>query len=427
MTFSTKTFSWLQFWCLFLAIALLSSCQSQPSPSIPPFTENFIGADFPNNSAESESSHILSDGSSAFTAITQDSNINSGIPRLSILRIGTDGLINPSFSSDKFISVQNGFVMDFAEQSTGHVVVSAGLESPSYGNQYILRFNPDGTPETNFGINGKLVLSGMIVFPFTRVNIVVLPDDHLLVTSMSSTSSDLIMARLSATGVPDNTFGVNSRVTIKIPAPLYTGTYATSVISLADGSIMVAGYIADSTGYSRPMIVKLTSNGQLDMTFSDDGMMTTELGGENGIASQIIAIPGGDFIVTGNVLLDPQSLQGYSFLQRISSTGQARADFGVNGLYTTTEHDYTNFPRIVANAERLAMVYRVGIVLKYKLKLLTFLGQVEKEGKIGTDGSFNYFFVNPQRIDGNTVVTTTMRIASTSNAVQAGTLRLTPQ
>jgi uncharacterized delta-60 repeat protein len=425
MTFSTKIFRWLQFWCLFLAIALLSSCQSQPSPSIPPFTENFIGADFPNNSVESESSHILSDGSSAFTVITQDSNINSGIPRLSIIRIGTDGLINPSFSYDKFISVQNPAIMDFAQQSTGHIVVSIGLEQPSYGNQYILRFNPDGTPDTNFGIGGKLVLSGLRVFPFTRVNIVVLPDDHLLVTSVSA-SPEVIVARLSATGAPDKTFGVNGRVAIRILTPPDTQTHATSVISLADESIMVAGYVAGS-GYSRPLIIKLTSNGQLDTTFSDDGMMTTELNGENGVASQIIAIPGGDFIVAGNVILEPQHWNGYSFLQRISSTGQIRSDFGINGLYTTTEHDDTNFPRIVANAEHLAMVYSVGIVLKYKLKLLTFLGQVEKEGKIGADGSFNYYFVNPQRIDGNTVITTAMRVASTSHAVQAGTLRLTPQ
>jgi uncharacterized delta-60 repeat protein len=423
--FIENSSSWQRFCTLLLATAFLSGCQSQPVSSLPPFVESFIGTNFPNNSEISEPSHILSDGSSAFTVITQDS---SGIPRLSMLRIGADGLINPNFSYEKFISVQNPGIMDFAQQSTGHIVISVGLEQPSNGNQYILRFNPDGTPDTNFGIGGKLVLSGMLVGRFTRVNIVVLPDDHLLVTSMSSTSSDLIVARLSATGAPDNTFGVNSRVTIKIPAPLYTGTYATSVISLADGSIMVAGYIADSTGYSRPMIVKLTSNGQLDTTFSEDGMMTTELNGENGIASQIITIPGGDFIVAGNVVLQPQHWQGYSFLQRISSMGQIRTDFGVNGLYTTTEHDYTNFPRIEANSEHLALIYSVGNVLKYKLKLLTFFGQVEREGNVGVDGSFNYFLVKPHRIDGNTVVTTTMRVASNNSMiVQAGILRLTPQ
>jgi uncharacterized delta-60 repeat protein len=111
--------------------------------------------------------------------------------------------------------------------------------------------------------------------------------------------------RYNADGSMDNSFGVNGKVVTSV-GPENKGA-ATCIVLQPDGKIVVGGhsnfsYICDdyyggfyySTGLA---IVRYNSNGSIDSTFGQNGIVTgnSEMGGTNAMAMQ----DDGKVVVTG--------------------------------------------------------------------------------------------------------------------------------
>lgn len=117
----------------------------------------------------------------------------------------------------------------------------------------------------------------------------------------SETSDDFGLARYSANGALDRSFGTGGKVTTNISGSI-SPDEANALIQQADGKLVAAGVAGQDFGLAR-----YNPNGTLDASFGAGGTVTTDIAGDSD-AAQALAVqadgklvaaggagPGGDF------------------------------------------------------------------------------------------------------------------------------------
>jgi uncharacterized delta-60 repeat protein len=173
-------------------------------------------------------------------------------------------------------------------------------EAPN-GDIVLVRYNPDGTPDTTFGTGGEaLSLSG------TASAIAVQPDGKILVAgSLHNTSFDVL--RFNPAGTLDPGFGTGG-VSSSVPAPPAGSSAATGLLVLPDGRIVVGGQQsvpvslpAPGTEYQNELVA-LHPDGTLDPSFG--GTIEVSTGGNPLVAprSLVLGLDGKIVLATDRVI-----------------------------------------------------------------------------------------------------------------------------
>ncbi len=256
--------------------------------------------------------------------IAGDSVVADGSANIILARLNADGSMDENFGQSED-GTPNGFVAtslgdgdDKAHalvlQADGKIVV-AGHRVAEDGSSNILvaRYDATGNPDSGFGVAGD---DGT---PEGFVNVslgdgddqsrdLALQSDGKIVVVGDSLAADgstnVILARLNADGIPDDTFGVAQDGTPNgfVSTSLGEGNdFATGLAMQADGRIVVAGYHqeGDSTNIA---VARYEANGELDQTFgqADDGtgngIVNISLGDGDDIANAV-ALQGDKLIV----------------------------------------------------------------------------------------------------------------------------------
>ena len=163
----------------------------------------------------------------------------NGTPRARMARLTASGELDSSFVPDPVILQSQVSIQTLAVQSTGRIIVGSvnGLFGLTPGGA----IDPAFTPPSSFSAVYELV---------------VLPDDKLLVGGNFSGVSRPYLARTSADGVIDLTFpnaGLNGEVD--------------SIVVLPDGKILVSGGFT-LAGFVSTSVARFNSNGSLDSSFA---------------------------------------------------------------------------------------------------------------------------------------------------------------
>jgi uncharacterized delta-60 repeat protein len=223
------------------------------------------------------------------------------------------GMPDTSFGSAGFITLNVAVGGKGAEvargivvQSTGKIVIAGTAEhDPAAAgvlandtDVVLARFNPDGTVDATFGVDGVVrhdLATGImsmnsqgqpsIAGADAQWSLSLAAEDKLVVhgaqlaqgtkagTADPRTDSDWALLRLKDDGSLDETFGTNGKVTLDIGEANASSRSATV---LADGSIIGTGYtttnvlnpMADAT--QQPVLYKVTPTGQFDATFATE-------------------------------------------------------------------------------------------------------------------------------------------------------------
>ena len=126
-------------------------------------------------------------------------------------------------------------------------------------------------------------------------------------------------ARYMSDGSLDTTFGTDGTVSNILVDPS-TGRYVEAMALQADGKIIGVGF--DGTGFA---LVRLNTDGSLDMSFDTDGLVTTVPGGQ---AKTVALQADGKIVVAG-------TLGGEFALARYNPDGSFDTGFDGDGLVTT--------------------------------------------------------------------------------------------
>lgn len=206
-------------------------------------------------------------------------SLSMALPSLAL----ADGELDTTFDGDGKVTTPMdcpldqsglpGFPPSTALTPDNKIVVAASCQpgpGPAYNRNIALaRYNANGSLDTSFGDDGKILLDsgdiplfdGYSANPIVRA--IVVQEDHKIVIAGSSDSQAYFLARLNPAGDMDTSFGINGWV---ISARIDRGEI-TSLALQADGKIVAGGALIRGVYDLDAMIWRFNADGRLDSSF----------------------------------------------------------------------------------------------------------------------------------------------------------------
>jgi uncharacterized delta-60 repeat protein len=139
----------------------------------------------------------------------------------------------------------------------------------------IARFETNGTLDTSFGTSGKVIqhIGSAIDFGYS---LAIQPDGKILLGGACSNGSnrDFCIARFNSDGTLDTSFGTNGKVIQNIGS---ADDYGNSLAIQPDGKILLGGYCKNGSNDDF-CIARFNSDGTLDTTFGTGGKIIQPIG-----------------------------------------------------------------------------------------------------------------------------------------------------
>ena len=289
-----------------------------------------------------------------------------------LIRLLPDGTLDTSFSGDGQAStgVPDESDVHLAIQNDDKIIAAFGKFSQRYNTDGSLdtSFSGDGQVETDFGAD------------FTKANaIAVQPDGAIIVVGQhlppegSGVSPDFAIARYTTAGALDTSFSGDGKLLVDFGESVDS---AELIALQSDGKIVIGGesVFPDEGPAFFIGLVRLTSAGQLDSTFSGDGKLLVTYGGR---AVRLAALsPDATGILLGGMTTmyytQARGLGGYigeqwnerpvPVLSRLNLDGSTATSFGDEGVargqgftYPDSSADYA-LSSLIQNDEKIVTV-----------------------------------------------------------------------
>jgi len=196
----------------------------------------------------------------------------------------TAGALDNSFGAGgiAIFNIGNGGIADMVVQPDGKILVAGNGDPNTF---VIIRFNADGSPDTSFGMNGKVTteifaqdnlgssISGLALQPDGKIIAAGRGTHGRFVPIGSPIFTEIAVVRYNPDGSLDSSFDADGKFTTLVNGG---SAQAEAVEIQPDGKIVLAAWNSgDQTNF---IAVRLNPNGALDTTFDGDGMSATNFG-----------------------------------------------------------------------------------------------------------------------------------------------------
>jgi uncharacterized delta-60 repeat protein len=233
---------------------------------------------------------------------------------IALARYNPDGSLDTSFDGDGKVLTGNGYYIDdgghaITLQEDGKILVAGmtiiKIDYSSYRKFIVARYNLDGSLDTTFDGDGMVIPDFNGYSEFAN-DILVQPDGKIVVVGRTDSAGtiDFALARYNPDGSLDTSFDEDGKVITNLLA-INTGN---AVALQPDGKILMAGF-ADtyydpySDAESVFALARYNPDGSLDTSFDEDGWLTTELGDTgfypNHECYDIVLQPDGKIVLAG--------------------------------------------------------------------------------------------------------------------------------
>ncbi len=194
-----------------------------------------------------------------------------------LVRYNSNGSLDNAFGNNgiKVIVLENSFetAYDFAVLNNGKIIATGYTSGTNLDNSITVRFNADGSLDNTFGNNGIEITE--VGFPLENINSVALQNNNgeekIVANSYSwnGNNNDFALSRFNPDGTLDNTFGINGNVITTIGDS--SNNQIESMAVQNDGKIVAAGSsYFDSEHHT--VAIRFTPNGNLDNSFGTGGI-----------------------------------------------------------------------------------------------------------------------------------------------------------
>lgn len=207
-----------------------------------------------------------------------------------LLRFNADGSPDLAFG-------ENGAVYDIVEgdsncalgvavQGDGKIIVAGYRRNADHWDFALARFESSGSRDTGFG-SGGMVTSDFEGGDDMAADVVLQPDGKIVLSGLSGGRNERVykaaVARYLPSGALDGSFGSGGKAAVEV-RPELTGNYDWVHIwrraaLQQNGKIVLAAYVTGFTGPddNRIKLLRFDQAGALDVSFGDEGIVTTEL------------------------------------------------------------------------------------------------------------------------------------------------------
>ena len=278
-----------------------------------------------------------------------------GWGRFAVARYNTNGTLDASFSDDGKVATNFTRKEDIASalaiQADGKIVVVGVVRAARYSGGSsgdsrfgLLRYNTDGSLDTTFGGDGRVVTN----LPHGREAasaVAIQADGKIVVAGEGGAGGRFALVRYNSDGSLDATFGGDGEVTTDFTHPIKPRRgervdLATSVAIQPDGRIVAAGTAgAGYAGFgpfdSRFALVRYNTDGTLDAGFGGDGKVTTNLSYDPDYSNALAIQVDGKIVVVGTGRNPNSCCESYNVGVRYSGGGLIDSSFSGDGKIAT--------------------------------------------------------------------------------------------
>ena len=254
-----------------------------------------------------------------------------------LARYRSDGSLDPAFGQQGIVTTDfaNGQdnAMAVAVQADGKMLAAGEVRIPpaTSNDVGVARYTASGALDSSFGSGGKMSLD--VDGSVDTVRALAVQDDGRILLAGDSTFpsqgnlSKMTVIRLLANGLRDTTFGSNGVANVSFGN--FDEGHALAVQS--DGKILVGGI-----GDSDFAVARFLANGQLDTSFGSGGMVTHDFAGQFDFLQDLRVLPdwngqGERILAVGSArATSSASSEAFAALM-LDLDGNPEAGFGSNG------------------------------------------------------------------------------------------------
>jgi uncharacterized delta-60 repeat protein len=180
--------------------------------------------------------------------------------------------------------------------SDGDILVAGTSHNGSDDDVAVVRLTSAGALDTAFDSDGKVTVAIGSAADGARA-VAIASDGDILVagTSHNGSNEDMAVVRLTSAGALDTAFDSDGKVTVAIGSG---DDEARGIALLADGGIVIAGESGNGSN-DDIAVVRLTSAGALDTTFSGDGKATVAVGSGADVGHSVAISASSQVVVAG--------------------------------------------------------------------------------------------------------------------------------
>jgi uncharacterized delta-60 repeat protein/uncharacterized repeat protein (TIGR01451 family) len=171
--------------------------------------------------------------------------------QIALARYDPDGALDPTFGTAGIVTTAfpdaNAGAFDLAVLPSGEILVGGsgpGAGDPDFGDLLLARYLSDGTLDASFGTGGY-VLTDVNGSTDNGITVAVTPDGKILLAGQAwgPNQGDFALVRYHADGSRDTSFGVDG----KVVTDFFTGNDgAAAVLLLGDGRMVLGGEASES-------------------------------------------------------------------------------------------------------------------------------------------------------------------------------------
>jgi uncharacterized delta-60 repeat protein len=244
------------------------------------------------------------------------------------------------------------------------VVGSAGIRAQPYSWPASIRLHANGELDASYGVGGKASLGSHPLgnganFIFERAARGA--DGRIVLAGVCSSCGqgglpDVLALRLTASGQADPTFGNEGWYSFgRVGTDDSWMVERTRAVAIdRAGRVLLAGHeetYTDPDERQRPLLIRLTAQGEADTTFADDGLLVLDMPGSWNAAA-MAADPGNDSVVLALNTTNMPAVTPATFLMRVRSNGVLDTVFGGSGMVDLTRAEGSAVQALAIGADR---------------------------------------------------------------------------
>jgi uncharacterized delta-60 repeat protein len=264
--------------------------------------------------------------------------------------LASEGDLDPSFGTSGKLTTDFFNHLDRATavaiQPDGRVIVAgrsaagSNLDDITQGDFAILRYNPDGSLDNSFGVEGKVTTS-FLGFPASANAVALYPDGKIVAAGYVEYDKDedanIGVVRYNPDGSLDTSFDNDGKVITGFFGIEDIFNDANAVAVQPDGKIIVGGFAVrtlNETG-AEFGLVRYNEDGSLDNSFGTNGKTVTDFFGSSDFAMAMALQPDGKIVLAGDIVNFPANTNHDFGLARYNSDGSLDTGFGSGGKVAT--------------------------------------------------------------------------------------------
>lgn len=197
----------------------------------------------------------------------------SGNTDFFLCRLNMDGSLDNTFNNNGYIvdgfSNSTDFISNLEIQPDSKILLTVSSQNSPI-QERMIRFNPDGSYDNNFGVNG------IVETDFRDINSIAVTTDGKIITACTDTAFQFLLLRYNPDGSLDGSFNSGN--------PVVTSTWFAKIEIQFDGKIVGLGS-EYQVGY---LVERFNVDGSKDNTFGNNGSVSINLTANGDIAYDLI-------------------------------------------------------------------------------------------------------------------------------------------